>query len=214
MTLDVFAQGPTFQVMEQASTRERERPDASEAGVLPDWPLFGWADDIRPMLRRAAADRIPAALVTLVDVDGGGPRSPGAQMLFCESEAGGYLSGGCVEADVAIHARETLRDGAPRRLVYGRNGPWADIQLPCGSQISLLVERLSPGEAAVTQLLALTDQRQPALWRTDGARRRAVIAAPDGAACAFDAAPATDLKTRWVAREKPVSMTNSKALLA
>jgi hypothetical protein len=35
-----------------------------------------------------------------------------------------------------------------------------------------------------------------------------------GAACAFDAAPATDWKTRWVAREKPVSMTNSKALLA
>lgn len=84
---------------------------------LPDWPLFGYADDMRPALADARARGLPAALVTLHTVEGGGLRPPGAQMLFAEGIVSGFLSGGCVEGDVALHAAETLADG--------RRGGWS-----------------------------------------------------------------------------------------
>lgn len=146
--------------------------------TLPDWPLFGLAEDMRPAMRTAKAVGEPAALVTLYRVAGGGPRPPGAQMLVSRSAVSGFLSGGCVEADVALHAAETLQDGAPRRLVYGEGGPWPDIRLLCGARIEILVERLAPDDPATAALLALSEARRPALWVTDG-RDRAVEPAPD-----------------------------------
>jgi xanthine dehydrogenase accessory factor len=168
-----------------ADQTERRAPEPR----LPDWPLFGWADDIRPALRQAAARDGPAVLATLIEVRGGGPRPAGAQMLFWGDEAFGYLSGGCVEADVAGHARRCARDGIPRRLVYGQDGPWPDIQLLCGARIELLVERLAAGDAAVRALLALTAERRPALWRTDGTMRSAGQADGSEPICAVAATP-------------------------
>jgi xanthine dehydrogenase accessory factor len=139
---------------------------------LPDWPLFGYSDDVRPALQAARAAGLPSALVTLHRVEGGGPRPPGTQMLFAEGIVSGFLSGGCVESDVALHATETLKDGLPRRLVYGEGGPWPDIRLLCGARIELLVERIDPDDHAVSALLELTARRRPALWRSDGLRRQ------------------------------------------
>ena len=156
---------------------------------LPDWPLFGFADDVRPALKAARDAGSAAALVTLHTVEGGGPRPPGTQMLFAEGVVSGFLSGGCVEGDVALHAAETLKDGQPRQLVYGEGGPWPDIRLLCGARIELLVERLAPDDAAAGTLLALTAERRPAMWRTDGARR-SVENDPTGVAmCDVDAEP-------------------------
>ena len=140
---------------------------------LPEWPLFGLAEDVRPALRAAMSAGQPSALVTLYGLDGGGPRPPGAQMLFAEGLVAGFLSGGCVEADVALHAAETLADGRPRRLVYGEGGPWPDIRLLCGARIELLVERVAADDPAATALLTLTDRRQPVIWRSDGVSRAA-----------------------------------------
>jgi xanthine dehydrogenase accessory factor len=84
---------------------------------LPEWPLFGYADDVRPALAAAMARGEPAALVTLYKVEGGGPRPPGTQMLFAGDQASGFLSGGCVESDIAGHAQATLRDGEARGLI-------------------------------------------------------------------------------------------------
>ena len=130
-----------------------------------EWPTFGLASDIRPMLSRALAAEKPAAMVTLVGAEGAAPLGVGSQMLFTHDERAGFLSGGCVEGDVAIHALAVLGDGQPRRLVYGRGGP-PDIQLLCGSRIELLVERLSPTQAQ--RLLDLGQARRPALWLSDG----------------------------------------------
>jgi xanthine dehydrogenase accessory factor len=138
---------------------------------LPEWPLFGLDDDVRPALRSAREAGLPAALVTLYRVEGGGPRPPGTQMLFAEGLVAGFLSGGCVEGDVAIHAAATLADGEPRRLVYGEGGPWPDIQLLCGARIEILVERVAADDEAVGRLLALMDERRPAVWSTDGRER-------------------------------------------
>ena len=139
--------------------------------LLPEWPLFGYADDVRPALAKAMRDGDPAALVTLYAVEGAGPRPPGTQMLFAGGKVCGFLSGGCVEGDIAGHAAATLADGAPRHLVYGEGGPWPDIRLLCGARIEILVERVLPQDAAAMALIERMDARRPALWRTDGFTR-------------------------------------------
>ena len=81
---------------------------------LPDWPDYGLADDQRPALRQALAAGRPAALATIAALGDGGPRPVGTQMVFAEGLVSGFLSGGCVEGDVAGHARNCLADGRPR----------------------------------------------------------------------------------------------------
>ncbi len=147
--------------------------------ALPEWPTFGWADDVRPAMRAARTAGEAAALVTLHTVIGGGPRPPGAQMLLSAGVASGFLSGGCVEGDIAIHAARTIEDGEPRHLVYGEGGPWKDIQLLCGARIEILVERILSDDPAVGALLEATDARRSAEWTTDGRVRR--VASPSGA---------------------------------
>ncbi len=150
---------------------------------LPDWPLFGLTDDVRPQLRQAALASQPMVLATLVAVEGGGPRPMGTQMVFARlgGEAGdivaGYFSGGCVEADVADHAFACLADGNPRHLVYGQGSPWPDIQLLCGARIEIFLDRILPDDSALQAMLAAEQARQPVVWTSDGQRH--VCTPPD-----------------------------------
>jgi len=145
-----------------------------------DWPMFGLVDDVRPALAKARTRGLSAALATVFAVEGGAPRGVGAQMLIMpDGGAAGFLSGGCVEADVAMHALDVLNDGRPQSLVYGAGGP-VDIALPCGNRIEVLVERIPPDDDPVAKLLTLADARTPALWLSDGERRRCAAAAVDG----------------------------------
>ena len=146
-------------------------PDPTEV----DWPLFGLTADVRPALAAAIKAGEPAVLVTLHSARGGAPFGVGAQMVFSRTGMAGYLSGGCIEADVALHAEQVLANGVPRRLVYGEGGP-VDLRLLCGSRIELLVERIEPEDDAARALLDLTARRRPALWVTDGTRRICVEA--------------------------------------
>ena len=136
-----------------------------------DWPLYGMADDARPALR-AALLAGPTALATIVALGGGGPRPVGTQMVFGKNIVSGFLSGGCIEADVEGHALACLEDGKPRRLVYGEGSPWPDIQLLCGARIEILVECIEPDDKAVATLLRLADWRMPAFWASDGDKRQ------------------------------------------
>lgn len=136
------------------------------------WPIFGWAEDVRPALRQALAEGRDVALATLYRVEGSTPRGPGVQMLFDGERAAGFFSGGCVEADVAAHAAEVLKDGRPRRLHYGAGSPWVDIKLVCGGAIHIFVERIGAECAAAQRLLALREARSPALWISDGVSAR------------------------------------------
>jgi xanthine dehydrogenase accessory factor len=145
--------------------------------ALPSWPVFGLADDVRSALGRAVARGQAVALATIVGLESGGPRPLGAQMSIAADEVCGFLSGGCVEADVVGHAHEALADGRPRRLVYGAGSPWPDIRLLCGARMEILVEPLAPGHPALLALLDLTTRRTPAVWVSDGVRRRCVAAA-------------------------------------
>ena len=67
----------------------------------------------------AAAPGEPAALATLVEVQGSSYRRPGARLLLL---AGGHrlgsVSGGCLEEDVVLRARQVLETGRPDTTVY------------------------------------------------------------------------------------------------
>jgi xanthine dehydrogenase accessory factor len=147
--------------------------DQSDDTFAPLWPMHGMADDARPALA-IALSRGPAALATITGLGGGGPRPIGAQMVFGEKIVSGFLSGGCIEADVEVHARACLADGQPRRLVYGDGSPWPDIRLLCGARIEILVERIAPDDAAARTLLDLAAARAPAFWVSDGLKRLCV----------------------------------------
>jgi xanthine dehydrogenase accessory factor len=136
-----------------------------------DWPLFGLASDVRVRLGEVRADAGPMALATVYRAYGASPRPPGAQKLIEADRITGYLSGGCLEADVAAHGRAAIEDGKPRLLVYGEGSPFQDIRLLCGGRLEVLVERIYPGEPAVRRLLDLRDARTPALWSSDGVSR-------------------------------------------
>ena len=88
--------------------------------------------------RQAAGER--CALVVVTGTEGGAVRADGALMVVPEAAApAGYVSNGCVDADVAAHARRALETGAPARLRYGKGSPFIDIRLPCGGAIDLAV---------------------------------------------------------------------------
>lgn len=150
--------------------------DADLPAPLPEWPVFGLAEDVRPALRRAAGQGGGLVLATLVSVEGGGPRPEGTQMVFAPGLVAGYFSGGCVEGDVAGHAWACLADGEPRTLVYGEGSPWPDIRLLCGARIEIVLERVPAEDPALTELLMAEAERRPVTWVSDG---RARVCAPE-----------------------------------
>ena len=141
------------------------------------WRLAAPVDDIREALLACPVLPERFAIATLVEVDGSAPRDVGAQMLITEDEHWGFLSGGCIEDDVARHGREALAEGAPRMLRYGEGSPWIDIKLACGSGITVLVEPVDADEPAVAALLEGWRARRPVLWSSDGTARHTEAAA-------------------------------------
>lgn len=88
------------------------------------------------------------ALVVVTATEGGAVRLPGALMaVSARGESCGYISGGCIDADVVTHARQALRSGRVERLRYGNGSPFIDMPLPCGGAIEVCV--LPNAEAGV-----------------------------------------------------------------
>jgi xanthine dehydrogenase accessory factor len=84
------------------------------------------------------------ALATVVATRRSAPRPLGSKLAVSETgELAGSVSGGCVESDVAVHAREVLESGRPKLLSYGiaDEDAW-EVGLPCGGEIDVFVERI------------------------------------------------------------------------
>ena len=175
--------------------------------------MFGLSDDVRPAMRDAVRRGEPLALATLHAAEGGAPRPPGAQMVLSNSAVAGFLSGGCIEGDVALHAARTLEDGAPRRLVYGQGSPWPDIQLPCGARIEILVERLRPDDPALLGILEACDARRPVVLVTNGRRRHIEPAAAASPTCRVGAIP-FELRRLYEPRQRLVVIGAEPVALA
>jgi len=155
------------------------RPPVEELQPRPDADGFSsfLEEDMSPIIL-ALDPGEPFALATL-HASEGGPRPVGSQMLITAQRAWGFMSGGCVESDIAMHGRAALADGKPRCLTYGRGSPFFDIRLPCSGRLDLLVEAVPTGDPALADFRAMTGRRRVLRYLSDGERRRCVEAGVD-----------------------------------
>jgi len=84
------------------------------------------------------------ALARVVDIEGSGPRDPGAAMAVNEDgEVIGSVSGGCVEGAVVVQALEIIESGERRVVTFGYSDDEAfAVGLTCGGTIHLYIEPL------------------------------------------------------------------------
>jgi len=91
------------------------------------------------------------ALATLVRVAGSSYRRPGARLLvMADGRRVGSISGGCLEDDVIIHAREILAGGGARTITYDtttENDLLWGVGLGCRGVVHVLLEKLPPSPA-------------------------------------------------------------------
>ena len=100
--------------------------------------------DLLDDLDRWKAQGKKVALARVVDVEGSGPRGPGAAMAVTEdSEVAGSVSGGCVEGAVVTEALEVLATGERRVVTFGYSDDEAfAVGLTCGGTVHLFIEPL------------------------------------------------------------------------
>jgi len=119
---------------------------------------------------------LPAALATVVSVEGSSYRRPGARMLVAgDGRTWGTISGGCLERDVARRARLFIPDPQkPQIIAYETDTEDAGEEdahpvtdpgpsLGCGGRIEILIQRITPADPGpLAALSALVRQRRPA----------------------------------------------------
>ena len=84
------------------------------------------------------------AIARVVDVEGSGPRDPGAAMAVNDDgEVAGSVSGGCVEGAVVTEALQILESGERKIVTFGYSDDEAfAVGLTCGGTIHLFIEPL------------------------------------------------------------------------
>ena len=103
---------------------------------------------------------VDAALAIVTSVTGGAMRAPGAVMVISQTqECYGYISNGCVDGDIAAQAQRAISSGDNIALRYGEGSAFADIVLPCGGAIDVLVLPQIDG-ALITAICESLSQRR------------------------------------------------------
>jgi xanthine dehydrogenase accessory factor len=123
----------------------------------------------------------PFALITSVEIKGGAARELGSlAVVEADGAMTGYMSNGCIDADIRMQALSLLEGGGGARVLrYGEGSPFLDLTLPCGGALELLLDP-APAEAVLRHVHA------------ELSARRAVampFALPDGATRSFTYAP-------------------------
>jgi xanthine dehydrogenase accessory factor len=108
------------------------------------------------LLERPPAEDSARVLATVVATAGSTYRKAGARMLImADGSYVGLLSGGCLEADLKIHAREVMQRGVPRAIDYDMRGPdevLFGVSAGCEGAIRVLLEPSPPGSVAARAL--------------------------------------------------------------
>jgi len=106
----------------------------------------------------------PAALATVVGVEGSSYRQPSARMLIrSDGRTWGGVSGGCLEIDVARRGRIVIETGQPQVGVYETadddGSPGAS--LGCGGRIEILIQRVHANRPGIlAAMVAAVRQRK------------------------------------------------------
>ena len=117
--------------------------------------------DVVPTLAGWRAAGLGTALATIVFVDGSAPRPLGSQMAInAHGEAVGNLTGGCAEAAIIAEAQACIAAGENRMIRYGKDSPYIDLRLPCGSGIDVFFD-VTLAEADLRALLDAAAAREP-----------------------------------------------------
>jgi xanthine/CO dehydrogenase XdhC/CoxF family maturation factor len=116
---------------------------------------------LESLMENVARDGRPGVLATVVATAGSTYRKPGARMLIrSDGSYFGLLSGGCLEADLAIHARQVQETGLPRAVEYDMRGPddvLFGIGAGCEGAMRVLLEPAGPGSPAAASLAIAAD---------------------------------------------------------
>ena len=123
--------------------------------------------DVLEQLEAWLANGERAALATVVDTRRSAPRPLGSRLAVSESGLlHGSVSGGCVESDVALQAREVIAEGRPRLLPYGiADDDARSVGLPCGGEIDVFVSP-APAPGLVAQLRRAVETGERGLLTT------------------------------------------------
>lgn len=113
---------------------------------------------LESLVERAGVDSGRRVLATVVATAGSTYRKPGARMLvMADGSYHGLLSGGCLEADLCLHARQVMDSGVARAIEYDMRGPddiLFGIGAGCEGAMRVLLEPAGPGTAAEAALRA------------------------------------------------------------
>ena len=151
------------------------------SGVRQTEPVKDLLDDLDRW--RGSGKRVAVARV--VDIEGSGPREPGAAMaVSSDGEVVGSVSGGCVEGAVVTEALSVLAgDRAPGIVTFGYSDDDAfAVGLTCGGTIRLYIEELN-WRRSTKNLAERLRAQQPVALATivDGpAVGRKLLVTPDG----------------------------------
>src|SRR5262249_61421556 len=94
-------------------------------------------------IRHGSGEGRRAALAMGVATRRWAPRPLGSKLAVSEGgELAGSVSGGCVESDVALQAREVIETGRPKLVTYGipDEDAW-EVGLPCGGEFDAFLQR-------------------------------------------------------------------------
>ena len=95
--------------------------------------------DVFTFVKCKQAEGAPVALIAVLGRRGGGIRDVGALMAVTDADVAGYVSNGCVDADVIFRARRCLENQRGEVSVYGEGSPFIDVKLPCGGRLDVLI---------------------------------------------------------------------------
>jgi len=123
--------------------------------------------DVLEVIAACQRQGTPCALVVLTGVEGGSARAVGSMAAVdAQGRMAGYVSNGCIDADVVQQALGALDEGLPRALRYGKDSPFIDLRLPCGGAIDLVIDP-RPDPALIAAACAGLEARRELRLRLD-----------------------------------------------
>lgn len=113
------------------------------------------------------AEGVKTGLASLVAIDGSSPRPRGAQIALAkDGRHCGIISSGCAEEAIIAELLQSMQDGGNHITRFGKDSPYLDVTLPCGSGLDILFT-VTGLEETTAQVAALHAARQPAYVTPD-----------------------------------------------